>query len=139
MARWKQNLIVAAIAVLVEAGILLAILGTRGIFGGADKAATLVGLTDGFGIGGGIVVAIGLLAWAGRMGAFDGIGYGVSNLINMRWTGSKMDWHKKESFSEYRERKGEKRRSTIWIPIVIAGGVFIVVSLIILGVYYAVV
>ena len=139
MARWKQNLIVAAIAVLVEAGILLAILGTRGILGGADKAATLVGLTDGFGIGGGIVVAIGLLAWAGSKGAYDGLAYGMSTLINMRWTGTKMDWHKKETFAEYRERKGEKRRSTIWIPIVIAGGVFIVVSLIILGVYYAVV
>ncbi len=140
MERWKQNLITAAVAFVVATGVMFAIIGSRGIFAdGATQEEVLRHLTDGFGIAGGMIFAISLLVWAGTKGTFDGIGYGVSNMINMRWTGAKKDWHKKETFAEYRERKGEKRKSTIWIPIAIVGGVFIVVSLIILGVYYAVV
>ncbi len=140
MARWKQTLITVAAALAVAIGILFAIIGSRGIFGpDVTKALKLVWLTDGFGIAGGMIAAIGLLVWAGSKGAYDGLGYGLSSLINMRWTGSKMDWHKKESFTEYRERKAEKRKSTIWIPIVAVGGAFILISLAILGAYYAVV
>ena len=139
MAKWKQNLITVAAALVVAIGILFAIIGTRGIFESPTKEETLRYLTDGFGIAGGMIVGIGLLVWVSTKGIFDGIGYGISSMINMRWTGNKMDWHKKETFSEYRDRKAEKRKSTIWIPIVAVGGAFILISLAILGAYYAVI
>lgn len=137
MEKWKSNLITAAIAFVVATGVMFGVIGGRGIFAGdVQKIDVIRHLSDGFLISGGIVFCLGLLVWAGSKGAYDGISYGISNIINMRWTNSRMDWHKKESFADYRERKKGKRKSTIWAPILIVGAAFMIVSFALLGAYY---
>ena len=139
MERWKSNLIAAAITLVIATGIMFGVIGGRGIFAGdLQRIDVMRYLSDGFLIAGGVVFCLGLLVWAGSKGAYDGLSYGVSNIINMRWTNNRMDWHKKESFADYRERKKEKRKQTVWIPILIVGAVFMIVSFAFLGVYYSI-
>ncbi len=139
MERWKTNLITAAISFVVSVGILFGVIGGRGIFAGnVEQIDVYRYLSDGFLISGGIVVAISMLVWAGSKGAYDGISYGVSNIINMRWLNNRKDWHRKESFADYREKKQEKRKNAVWLPILIVGAVFLVVSFALLGAYYSI-
>lgn len=139
MERWKNILITTAISFVVATGIMFGVIGGRGIFAGdVAKIDVYRFLSDGFLISGGIVVAISMLVWAGTKGAYDGLSYGISNIISMRWLNNSKDWHRKESFADYREKKKGKRGNTIWLPIFLVGVVFLVVSFALLGAYYSV-
>lgn len=123
------KLIRYAIAIGIAVVITVVVLAVREVFSSEmTKAELLLNFTDAFFIAGVVVLCSGALAWSGRQGTFDGIGYWGSQFIQ-RWTNNRKDWHSNESFSEYKDRKHnpDKQRSIAYLGIV--GGVFLVVSI----------
>ena len=92
-------------------------------------------ISDGFFVVGLIFAGIGLLLAISSTGIFDMLGYAFKSLIYL-FTPMTID-RSQGGFYEYKMRKKEQRRA---VPLYIlwVGIAFIVIALVILGVYYVV-
>lgn len=113
MGFWKRY----AKAAALNAGIALLVLFIKGF----DLKIYYV---DAFGVAGAVSVLLGLLSWIASAGAFDTIGYGFSTFRGDR---------RYKDLYEYTVRKNEKRsrRKKAFLPLVIVGAVFVVISFLI--------
>lgn len=79
---------------------------------------------DALGVAGAVSILLVLLSWIASAGAFDTVGYGFSALFSDR---------KYKDLYDYTARKNEKRsrRRKSFVPFLIVGAVFLVVSFLI--------
>lgn len=99
---------------------------------------TVKALCDAFFVSGVLVAGIGALSWASKKGAFDGLGYSVSSLINVHAPSKKrLNWSKAESFEEYVERRQAKANKKEHKHLLFVGGAMLIVAVILLIVYHA--
>ena len=91
-------------------------------------------LSDGFFVAAVLLIGIGGIAAASNAGCFDMMGYSMRSLLGVVIPASRMgDPREQESFLEYKERKSEKRKSPL--PLLIAGGIHMVLAVIMLIIY----
>lgn len=122
---------------LFAAAIVLTVCGIKGVFGGGlSKADHLRYVCDAFFAAGAVIGGFGLLVWCSGKGAFDGLKYGVSLFFQRHITTRRMEWHKKETFADYKERvhSDDKRKS--YGNLLAVGVLFILISVFILIAYY---
>lgn len=132
----KKNIIVIVIISLLALALFLTICGVKGVFSGdLSKKETFRFVCDGFFVAGIVELGVAGIIWASDMGAFDGIRYGVTSLFRLHFSTRRLDWQEKESFSEYKDRIHKKKDKRPLITIVIVGGVFILMAVIMLIVY----
>jgi hypothetical protein len=107
----------------------------RGVFAATTAEKALSCISDGFFVVGLIFAGIGLLLAISSTGIFDMLGYAFKSLIYL-FTPMTID-RSQGGFYEYKMRKKEQRRA---VPLYIlwVGIAFIVIALVILGVYYVV-
>lgn len=103
----KTKLIKIGILLLIALAIVLTICGINGMLTEKlEPREEIKVLCDAFFVPGVVFIGISGLAWASDMGAFDGLGYSVSTMINTHMPAGKgLNWHKKETYEEYKERK----------------------------------
>lgn len=87
-------------------------------------------LCDGFFVAAALLLGIGGLRAARNQGTFDVAGFGLRSVIGMALP--VLHWEK-ETMEQYRERKAAERKSSV--SLLLAGAVYLVLSLIALAVY----
>ncbi|MDD7092651.1 MAG: DUF3899 domain-containing protein [Eubacteriales bacterium] len=134
----KKKIISYVIAFTIAIGIFFLVCGLRGILTEEkDKVYVIITLCDAFFVPAVFFMGIGALVWASDEGAFDGLGYSVSSLINLhKPVGRGLDWKEKESFQKYVERKHKKSGKKTKNIFFIIGAIFLIVAIILLIVYY---
>lgn len=85
--------------------------------------------SDGFCLGGGLVLAFIGLAWIGRQGTFDVVRFGFYRLVESFKRG---DEKRYETAYDYTQAKKEKRdkEKPFFIPYLIVGGLFLTVGIV---------
>ncbi len=131
----KKKLITYLISFLVITAIMLGVCALKGAFGGNLNQKGLVSaFSDGFFVSGVVFLCVGALVWSSKKGVFDGMGYSFST-----WKDSifhnRRDWHKKETFYEYKERMTEKKKKRTINHFLITGSLYTAIALILLLVY----
>ena len=123
----KKLLIILAIACAIAIGIAFA----RGI-AQAEGKDVLRCLSDAFFVSGALILLSGGLVWCADNGVADGLTYGVSRLFRRRGVHYE---EKRETYSEYRERKHAKKLKVA--EFILAGGIFVLLSILTLIPYRA--
>lgn len=132
----KRTIITYLVSILVATGLVLLVCGINGVLTTEMPKQTVVRyVCDGFFVSAVLLLAAGAMSWASRQGTFDGLGYYFS-IWKERFTNHKRDWHKKEDYSEYKERKAEKKKDKKINHYFIIGGILMVVAVILLVVYH---
>ena len=132
----KKKLLTLTILILVHIGIILTVCGIDGVFTESMAQQEVVRFVcDGFYVAGILYLCIGGLIWASKEGAFDGLGYTVSNWKHSIFHNTR-DWKKKETFQEYKERGSEKKKGRRVNEAIIIGGVSILIASVLLIVYH---
>lgn len=113
MGSWKRY----AAALAFNMAVTLLVLYVRG-------SGLRIHYVDAFSVAGSVSILLGLLMWVASAGAFDTIGYGFSTLRSER---------RYKDLYEYSIRKKEKRsrRGKPFLPIIVVGIVFLVISFLI--------
>lgn len=95
---------------------------------------SLLNLVDGFFVSGALLIGIGLMVIVLNMGTFDIIAVGFSNLFSVT---KKEGTKKYDGVYEYQTNKEAKRQSErfYFIPIVLIGLIYLIVSIILLQVF----
>lgn len=125
--------------VVISVAVILLVCGLNGLLTEekTDKETIKI-LCDAFFVTGVLVMGMGALSWASTKGAFDGLGYSISSLINVhRPSKKRMTWSKAETYEEYVERKHEKDGKKRYMHLLFVGLAMIIVAVIFLIVYYA--
>ena len=122
----KKLLIILGIACAITIGIAFA----RGILQ-AEGKDVLRCLSDAFFVSGALILLSGGLVWCADNGVADGLTYGAGRIFKRRGVHYE---EKRETFSEYRERKHAKKLKVA--EFILAGGVFILLSMLILVPYW---
>ena len=91
-------------------------------------------ICDGFFVAAVMVMGFGGLVWCRNKGAFDMVTFGISTAFHIHFPLSKGLYKEDETFVEYKERKAKQRKPAEGI--LIAGGVYLLLSLVALVVYY---
>jgi len=123
-------LITLAVGLAVSFGVML----FSGIFVANGAKSVLRILTDAFFVCGVLFGGIGLLRLISNQGTFDGIAYAGRSALGFLIPPAALD--KGMTYSKYVEKRREKVKT--FLHFIIAGVIFIVVSIIFLIVYYAV-
>lgn len=129
----KRRIIKYCVLTAVAAVIALCIALIQGLFGMTEKKDVLRSLTDCFSVSGAILLLVGLIVVCSNGGAYDIAGFAVKKFFSIFRSAEKRS---KETYSEYRARKGENKRS--FIGFFIVGGVFFVAGMGLLIAYYSV-
>ena len=134
----KTTLIKIAVQIVIALAIILTICGVNGLLTEqCEQSKVLKVLCDAFFVPGVVLLCVSGLSWASDKGAFDAIGYGLSTFFNTHMPAGKgLDWHKKETYQEYIERKHspEKKKKKLNVALIF-GGVLIVVAVALLIAY----
>lgn len=126
----KNKIIQGVIASLI--GLVIAI-AVYFIQTSTDTLDVLVAVSNGAFVSGIFIAGIGLLVVISGDGLFDILAFGAKNLIYL-FTPKKLK-SDRESYYEYSARRKEERKNNNpWI-IVIIGGIYIAISLILLAIY----
>ncbi len=123
--------ITAGIGAIIAFGIMW----SRGIFASQNVESVMACISDGFFVVGLLFAGIGLLLVISSTGLFDMMGYAFKSLIYL-FTPRTID-RSRGDFYEYKMRKKEQRRA-VPLHILWVGIAYVVLALILLGVYYAV-
>ena len=85
----------------------------------------IAGAIDGTGIPGAILLGVGILCWVGRLGTFDSMSYGFSQMFTSMF-GRKAN--KFNDFNAYKDDKNTKRKSAshYYLVIMIVGALFLI-------------
>lgn len=123
----KKLLVCFAVGAVIALALLLA----KGVFDTQDAKDTARIVCDAFFAAGAILLVAGALVWTFDNGITDGLTYSARTMLNLR----KRDYetNERESYSAYRERK-HKNKGTVK-EFLISGGVYLVVSVVLLLVY----
>lgn len=123
----KKLLVCFAVGAVIALALLLA----KGVFDSQDSKDTARIVCDAFFAAGAILLVAGALVWTFDNGITDGLTYSARTMLNLR----KKDYetNERESYSAYRERK-HKNKGTVK-EFLISGGVYLVVSVVLLLVY----
>ena len=123
----KKLLVCFAVGAVIALALLLA----KGVFDTQDAKDTARIVCDAFFAAGAILLVAGALVWTLDNGITDGLTYSARTMLNLR----KKDYetNERESYSAYRERK-HKNKGTVK-EFLISGGVYLVVSVVLLLVY----
>lgn len=123
----KKLLVCFAVGAVIALALLLA----KGVFDTQDVKDTVRIVCDAFFAAGAILLVAGALVWTFDNGITDGLTYSARTMLNLR----KKDYENndRESYSAYRERK-HKNKGTVK-EFLISGGVYLVVSVVLLLVY----
>ena len=131
----KKNIISYVVAVVVSVGLILLVCGTKGVLTSHLTQQEIIKyVCDGFFVAAVVLLGMGGLTWASGQGTFDGLGYTFS-LWKEKFTNHKKDWHKREDFQEYKERKAEKKKNRKINHFLVMGGVLMIVAAILMIVY----
>lgn len=131
----KRLIISYVVAVVVAVGLILVVCGSNGVLTkSTSQQETVKYVCDGFFASAVVLLGLGGLTWASGQGTFDGLGYTFS-LWKERFINHKRDWHKKEDFQEYKERKAEKKKNRQLNHYLVMGGVLMIVAAILMVVY----
>lgn len=103
--------------------------------GMARENGIMRSVCDGFTVAGVLLLGVGVLRWVRNRGAFDAVGYGLSSTFRIHFPAAR-DLRDREDFGEYRARKEKSRRPAL--PLLIAAGIYLAVSVISLVLYYVV-
>ena len=128
---YKEYAITTAIALAV--GVLIAL--SRGIFREDELDMIITIVSDAFFIPGVLLICVGLIVYASNEGLFLSISYGFK-AIGRTITAKKDEKLMEEKYHEYYARQMEKK--TKCKHFIIVGLAFVVVSLVFVGVYFAV-
>ena len=93
-------------------------------------------ICDGFFVATVVVLGFGGLVWCRNKGAFDMITFGVSTAFHLHYLFSKNLYEEKEDFYGYKQRKAAARKPVTGI--LIAGAIYLGLSLVMLAIYYIV-
>lgn len=85
----------------------------------------IAGAIDGTGIPGAILLGVGLLCWIGRLGTFDSMSYGFSQMFTSMFGRKANKYH---DFNAYVDDKRVKRKSAshYYFVIMIVGALFLI-------------
>ena len=123
---WLVNLITFFIALSVGVSIFCLIFFLRDM--------TIVAAVDGAAIGSMVVLFLGLLMFVAHLGAFDTFAFGFKQLGSMLFA---KDARRDGTYQEYKESVTERRNiSSYNFIIVIATGLFLSISIIVLEIIY---
>lgn len=128
---YKEYAITTAIALAV--GVLIAL--SRGIFQEDELDMIITIVSDAFFIPGVLLICVGLIVYVSNEGLFLSISYGFK-AIGRTITAKKDEKLMEEKYHEYYARQMEKK--TKCKHFIIVGLAFVVVSLVFVGVYFAV-
>ena len=128
---YKEYAITTAIALAV--GVLIAL--SRGIFQEDELDMIVTIVSDAFFIPGVLLICVGLIVYASNEGLFLSISYGFK-AIGRTITAKKDEKLMEEKYHEYYARQMEKK--TKCKHFIIVGLAFVVVSLVFVGVFFAV-
>jgi len=133
----KKKIILYAISFIIALALVLLVCGLRGVLTEQkDKVTIIITLCDAFFVAGALFLCFGGLSWASEKGAFDGLGYSVSSLFNLRKPVKKgVEWKPRETYEEYVERKHSPDKKKPKLFLVIVGAIFLFVAIIFLIVY----
>lgn len=123
----KKLLVCFAVGAVIALALLLA----KGVFDTQAAKDTVRIVCDAFFAAGAILLVAGALVWTFDNGITDGLTYSARTMLNLR----KKDYenNERESYSAYRERK-HRNKGTVK-EFLISGGVYLVVSVVLLLVY----
>ncbi len=127
----KPTLLKYLIAILIGAGISLAVMGARGIFAEERAVQVMAILSDAFFVSGIILTCVGLIIFAGNGGVFDMLAFSMVLFFSLF---RKNLERKYKDFYEYREAKKGTKRSLAFLLIV--GLCFIALAGVFLALYY---
>ena len=123
---WKANLITLAISLAIGGGIfcLAFFLSERNIVS-AVNASAISSIS---------VLCIGLLLWMAHLGAFDTFVFGFKQLGSAIFA---KDARRDGKYSDYRQEKTEKRKSSSYVFIsIVAAGITILIAALVLEIIY---
>lgn len=121
---YKRALVCLAIQIVI----FIAVIFSRGIVSAQSTKDVLMCICDGFFTSGGLMLVAGGLAWTNGQGVSDGMTYSVSRFFKRRGPG--YEENRRESFSEYRERKHANKPKVM--EMLICGALFVAIAAIIL-------
>lgn len=128
---YKEYAITVAVALAV--GVLIAL--SRGIFQEDELDMIITIISDAFFIPGVLLICVGLIVYASNEGLFLSISYGFKT-IGRTITAKKDEKLMEEKYHEYYARQIEKK--TKCKHFLLVGLVFVVISLVFVGIYFAV-
>lgn len=123
----KRYLIVLAFGL----GGAVLVMSLRGAFE-TTGSSLIANISDSFTIPGAILVAIGGLLWVSSDGFFDMLSYGLKNGLHALFPVYRLE---KKSFYDYKVEKMEKREKGIFIPFLVIGLSFLLISVIFFVIY----
>ena len=95
----------------------------------------LGGLSDSFTIPGAILVSVGGLLWVAGDGFFDMLSYGLKNGLHALLPVYKLE---QRSFYDYKVARMEKREKGAFVPFLLVGLAFLLISLV-LYIFYSII
>ena len=121
------------IAALIGAAICCAVLFGKNIVSAETAQARFKLLSDAFAGAGLILLLAGLFVWTVRQGAFSGLGYAFRSIFVSLHAKEYRDEHK-ESFSEYRARKSERKTPCLFL--IVTGCAYLVPAIVFTVAYF---
>lgn len=133
----KKSIIKIVILLIIALAIILTICGVNGLLTEKIETIQVVRvLCDAFFAAGIVFLGISGLVWAAEKGAFDGLGYSVSTMINTHMPTSKsLNWRKKETYEEYIARKHAPEKKKKLKASFIMGAIMLVVAIVFFVIY----
>lgn len=124
-------------------GIMAVVFVIKVAIGGAEVfeyPRTLMSIfTDCAFVSGVMLISVGGLIFSTREGIFDGIGFAFESFFVVRNWSPTRRFKDRETFSEYRDRKAEKRKEKKGVShFFISGGFYLLLSIIFLIIYSAI-
>lgn len=93
-------------------------------------------LCDSSFVSGAILLCVAFLSFATRQGTFDGLGFAVESIFVVRNWSPRRKFKERETFSDYKDRKAEKRKEKKGLlPFYVSGAFYILLAVIFLIVY----
>ena len=133
----KKELLVSMIVTLI---MCIAIMLIGNVLQAETVTDRLRAVCDGFSMGGLMMMCIGGLLWISGFGSFDILGYACKRAAHMFIPGKGLDKKKESmpSYFEYKLEKSEKRDKSIGTEIIISGGIFFIIGVVLILVWYQV-
>ncbi len=96
-------------------------------------------LCDSSFVSGVILLCVAFLSFATRQGTFDGLGFAFESIFVVRNWSPRRKFEERETFSDYRDRKAEKRKEKKGLlPLYVAGAFYVLLAIIFLIIYYVI-
>lgn len=93
-------------------------------------------LCDSSFVSGALLLCVAFLSFATRQGTFDGLGFAFESIFVVRNWSPRRKFEERETFSDYKDRKAEKRKEKKGLlPLYVAGAFYVLLAVIFLIIY----